>query len=913
MLVGREQELAAIGAVLDRARAGESAVLGIVGEPGIGKSELLRATEQMAAGMTVLRARGVQSEARVPFAGLLELFRPVLRYLADIPETQRVALEAALALRPPQGDDRFAIGAATLGLLAAVSEHDPVLVLVDDTHWVDGSTADALSFAVRRLLADPVAVVLAVREREPSFLDAGGLPLIRLRGLDRTSAGALLQHRGVEFGVDLVDRLHQQTEGNPLALVELAASADRLGDPSPLDVPLPIATSVSQLYADRCKALPPDTITALLLAATNDTADLATLSQAADLSDLAPAEEAGLVRIGDGRVEFCHPLARAAVYAGATPADRRKAHRAVADALPDADFDRRAWHLALAALGPDDAACSALGQAGRHARDRSAHDVASRTFERASTLASSEKDQVRLLFAAAEAAWLAGQSGRAVDLLDLVHGRSTSDDLQVSIDELRGHIATRLGPVQRGHSILLSGADLATKIDPDRAILMLAEAVNAAFYGADADGMLLASSRLSSIAPLATTRRSRFFADMAQGMALIFTGSGDQGTALMRGAVQLVEGTDELDNDPRLLAWAAMGPLWLREGDIGVGLIPRAVEVARRRAAVGVLPFALSHVALNYAASNRWDEAIAGFQESIELARETGQRTELSGLFARLAWLEARQGREAECRAHIAEALELSRSIGATLCEVWALAALGELELSLGDANAALGDFNALERLLSDRGIGDVDVSPAPELVEVHLRLGHASEASSYARTAAELAARKGQPWALARAARCRGLVGDGDFDEAFREALDQHAQTPDVFEAARTRLAYGAMLRRARRRLDAREQLQQAIDAFDSLGAIPWSEQARAELEATGQTARRRDVSTITQLSPQELQVALSLAGGRTTRETAAALFLSPKTVEFHLRNVYRKLGINTRAELAERLKVPVVRASNP
>lgn len=909
MFLGREQELAEIRALLDRARAGESSVLGIVGEPGIGKSELLREAEQLAAGMTVLRARGVQSEAQVPFAGLLEMFRPVLGQLPAIPEPQRVALEAALALRPPRGEERFAIGAAALSLLAAVSEAEPVLVVVDDAQWIDGSTADALLFAFRRLLADPVAVLVAVREGESSLLGSGDLPVLCLRGLDHPAARKLIEQRGVELADDLVDRLYEQTGGNPLALVELAGDIARLEIAPPLDVPLPVATSVARVYAERCQALSTNSINALLVASANDAADLATLARAvrdlgADLADLAPAEEAGLVRLGDGRIDFCHPLARAAIYSDAPPAARRKAHRAVADALPDADFDRRAWHLALAALGPDDTACSALEQAATHARERSAHEVAGRTFERASQLASEGKDSARLLFAASEAAWLAGRTGKAVELLDRLHGRETADDVQLAIDELRGHIATRLGPVQKGHEILLAGADRATRADPDRAVLMLAEAVNAAFYAADPKAMAAASSRLASIAPHASSRRSTFFSDMAQGMALIYCGDGETGAALVRAAVKLVEGTGELDEDPRLLAWAAMGPLWLRETGTGAGLIARALEVARRRSAAGVLPFVLGHLALSQAASNQWAEAEAGFQEAIGLAVETGQRTELSALLARLAWLDARRGRETECRAHAAEALDVSREVGAACCEIWALFALGELELSLGDAGAALLRFDEVERIVDERQVGDVDVSPAPELVEVHLRLGHTDEATAYAEAAEQLAGRKRQPWALARAARCRGLVsGDGDFDRWFREALEAHSQTPDVFETARTRLAYGARLRRARRRLDAREQLHRAIEDFDDLGAVPWSESARAELGATGQTARRRDPSTISQLSPQELHVALSLAEGRTTRETAAALFISAKTVEFHLRNVYRKLGINNRAELADRL----------
>ncbi len=906
MFVGRERELAEIASLLDRARTGRSGALAVVGEIGIGKSELLGEAERLATGMTILRARGAQSEARVPFAGLLEMFRPVLGHLESIPGRQRAALEAALALRPPKGEDRFAIGAATLSLLAAVSEIAPVLVVVDDAQWVDGSTADALLFAFRRLLADPVAVLIAVRGGEPSLVDGSDLPALHLAGLERQAAQELLEGRGVRIAGYFIDRLYRQSQGNPLALVEMASETDWLDDPSPLDLPLPIGTTVARIYVQRCKALSPSSHTALLVAAANDTGDLTVLTRAArslgvGLEDLEPAEAAGLVRLRGARVDFCHPLARAAIYSDAPPASRRRAHRAVADALPDAEFDRRAWHRALAAIGPDEAACSLLEQAGRNARARSAYEVSARAFERAAQMTTEEKTLVRLLEAAAEAAWLAGESNRAVALLDRLQGHQVPDDLQISVDELRGHISTRLGPVSAGHQILVAGAMRAEPNDPDRAVIMLAEAVNAALYAADPKAMTEAASRLAKVDQFACDRRSHFFSSMARGMALIFSGEGDNGAELIREAVGSLDGTDDLDDDPHLLAWATMGPIWLRETSTGSGLVAKATDVARRHAAAGVLPFVLSHLAIEKAASHRWAEAEAIFQESVDLARQTDQRTELATALARWSWLQARQGREAECRAHAAEALALSQEIGAALCEIWALAALGELELGLGDAQTALTRLSKRERLLHERGIADADVSAAPELVEVHLRLGRDDDAATYALVASQEAARKGQPWALARAMRGQGLVaGDTEFDEPFRRALVCHAQTPDLFETARTRLCYGARLRRARRRLDAREQLRKAIDDLDRLGAALWSDLARIELAATGETARRRDPSSVDQLSPQERHVALLLAEGRTTREAAALLFLSPKTVEFHLRNAYRKLGINSRGELA-------------
>jgi DNA-binding CsgD family transcriptional regulator len=301
-------------------------------------------------------------------------------------------------------------------------------------------------------------------------------------------------------------------------------------------------------------------------------------------------------------------------------------------------------------------------------------------------------------------------------------------------------------------------------------------------------------------------------------------------------------------------------------------------------------------------ASGRYIEAQATLDEAVRLARETDQRTILTEALARLAWLDARCGRADACLLHADEALALARGIGAHVFEIWTLAALGERELVSGDTGAALHRFDESQATLDRYEIGDADLFPAPERVELYLRLGRIDEAAAAAEPFLKAANAKQQPWALARACRCRALLAaDDKFEPVYEEALVAHARTPDAFEGARTRLAYGARLRRAGQRLRSREQLRVAIDTFDVLGAKPWSEIARRELAATGETARRRDPSTLDDLTPQELQISLLLAGGQTTREAAAALFLSPKTIEYHLRNVYRKLNVRSRGELAD------------
>ena len=926
MLLGRDREQQALTRLLAAAREGGSGVLAIVGEAGIGKSALLDYAAEQAAGMNVLRARGVQSEAHIPFGGLFELLRPALPRIDQIPAPQAAALESALALRPASAPGRFAVGAATLSLLAAYSEQAPVAVLLDDAHWLDGSSADALLFAFRRLVADPVAVVLAIRQGDPSLLDGADLPVLRLLGLDPGSAAELLRRQGDEpLSKELSDRLHREAGGNPLVLLELGRERERLADLPP-GAPLAAGTSVARVYLSRQQVLPQRTRDVLVLAAALDGGEVSVLARAApmvglELPDLVPAEAAGLITVRDSRVEFRHPLARSAVY-GSAPADQRRAlHRALARALPDTEADRRAWHLALAAFGPDDAASSALEQAGQRAYQRSAYEVSSRAFERAALLAPGgttppsppgkhaelapeEARSGRLWYAAADAAWLGGLAERAVALLAEASRHAPAAELAVAIEHLRGHIAARRGPITQAQEILLAGAERAATIDPEQAVVMLAEAAYASFYAGDTATMLLAAGRAASLAPPDPDGRTAFFALIVRGMALIFSGEDEPGAPAIRAAVEVLERSDELRDDPRLLAWAAMGSIWLREADTGRALAYRALEAARRKSAVGSLPFLLGHVAIDQAATDRWAEAQAGFHEAISLARETGQHTDLGACLAFLARLEARQGSAARSRAHATEALSLSRDLGLGTCEVWAIAALGELELGQGRPEAALAHFEEQRAVLHARGILDADLSPAPELAEIYLRLSRGPEASKIAKEFTGDANAKAQPWALARAARCRGmLAAEGESDRHFDTALAMHAQTADAFETARTHLAYGARLRRERQRVRAREQLRTAIEEFDRLGAGPWSEMARAELAATGETARRRDVSTLNDLTPQELQIALSLAEGRTVRETAAALFLSPKTIEYHLRNVYRKLSIGSRAELKEAL----------
>ena len=678
--------------------------------------------------------------------------------MTSLPGPQAVALESALALRPASLQERFAVGAATLGLLAAYADRGPVAVLVDDAHWLDGSSAQALLFALRRLVADPIAAVIAVREGEPSLLDGADLPTLRIGGLTSSEAVTLLGGLAPATAA----RLHRATAGNPLALLELASEADELAL-APEGAPLLVSARISRAFLRRMETLDEPVRRALALVATSDSGDLAMLERAAprlgaDLSTLATAEGAGLITVRAGSVEFRHPLARSAIYADTPVAVRRDAHRALAASLPDRDVDRRAWHLAAAAVGTDDSASAALEQAGARSRARSSYATATAAFERAGRLASEPERRATLLWQAAQAAWLAGLADRAVALLDEARAEVSDPVRSLEIDQLAGHIATRRGPVMRGHAIL---TDAARRADGDRAVEMLSEAAYACFLAGNARAMIEAAERARAQLAGGASVRARFKSATAVGMARIIGGDAAAGAEAIHEAIALAESSPELGDDPALLPWLAVAPMFAREASAGRSLLEHAVTAARERAAVGSLPFVLNLIARDHATTDRWAVAEATYREALDLARESDQRTEVVFGLAGLAWLDARRGRERECRAAAAEALELCGRLGTRLHEVWATAALGELELGLGDMTAAVQCLEHQRELLAELSITDVDLSPAAELVDAYLRLGRIDDARLVADEFAAAAIAKGQPWSLARAVRCVAQLAD--------------------------------------------------------------------------------------------------------------------------------------------------------
>lgn len=906
MLVGRTSEQRALSALVSSARIGQSAVLVLTGEAGIGKTALLEHVAAQARGMRVLRATGTEAEQNLPFAGLAQLLRATAGDLNGLPPPQADALGVALALRVGGAVDRFAVAAATLTLLTQRSEDRPVAVLVDDAQLLDMPSQEVLAFVARRLLADAVALVATVRAGEPCRLLTPDLPQRSLGGLDREETAELVaQHLEGPRGSALTDQVYALSAGNPLAILELAGRPERLASLWP-GAPGPVPAALVDLYARRVATLDPDARTALLLAAAAGN-DLPLVARACaalllPVSALAAAERLGLIALEQGGLRFIHPLVRAALYSTADPAERRRLHATLAAATSTADTDRYAWHLSEAALGPDEPAATALHALGDRASLRGAFAVATTAFGRAAGLSGDDQERAARLFRAGEAAWHAGDAATASGLLERSAALETQPAARVSAQRLRGIIDLRSGSVVEARDSLLAAA-AASRADPAGAVACSAEAIYACFYLADADAALALAGELEDALAGGLEGRAAATASVAAGLGRVLAGAG--GPELVRQGVRwLADAAPALDYHDQA-TWTLVGPLLLRESRTGRELVRSAIDERRGRTAVGTLPHLLFHLARDEATTDRWVSAEADYTEAITLARELGQTTELAMSSAGLAALLARQGRADAVLEHAAEAERLGVEHQVHLARLWSRYGLGDLAYGRGEIEAAVRTYAGLEALLEELGVRDVDLSPAPDRIEALLSAGRTAEAVALAGPHQERAEAKGQAWALARAARVAALLGPAaEVDERFARALALHAETPDCYEAARTELAYGARLRRLRRRVDARPHLERALAEFSRLGASPWADRAADELTASGATAARAGASLTRRLTPRELQIALLLAEGRTVRETAAAVFLSPKTVEYHLRHVYTKLGIDSRDQLREAVR---------
>jgi DNA-binding CsgD family transcriptional regulator len=896
-LIGREHECATLDRLLAAARNGASAALVVRGEAGIGKSALLDEAAERAGDFTVLRAAGFEAEADLAFAGVFGLLRPVLGHLDDVPEMQARALAGALGLAPSDAPDRFMVSAAVLGLLAAAAERRPVVCLVDDAQWLDRPSAETLVFAARRLAADRVAMVFAAREGEARHFDAPGVPSVTLAPLDPTAAEMLLATRGEAATPAVRTRLLAEAHGNPLALLELpvALTDAQLAGSSPLPDAIPLTPRLRTVFRQRIEGLPEATQTVLLLAAADETGDLATVLVAADRLGLAPdalepAELVELIRISGDTVTFRHPLVRSALYDSATASRRQQVHAALASAFRgDEHADRRVWHQAMATLSPDEEVAAALEAAARRARGRAAHASAASALLRAAELSTDEDRRRRRLAAAAKAAWDGGQPDRARACIAAVLPQA-SGEMRADLLGLSGVIESRAGDVHAALRLLLECAEQTA--EPSKRLEALAEAAEMVSFAGEYERAIEFGALAAQITPL--TARDAFLVSLMSLMAASAAGEYGRARAAMD---EVVAGAATLD-DPRDLIWAVTA-LWAAPELVdAVDYAERAVDLARAQGLVSLLPVALRYQAAAELSRNHFERAQAAAEEAYRLFEDIGQTWGTSSLRATLSAIALVRGDLDAARRHSEAILATGRERGAPFLIAIANWRLGQIALVAGRPE------EATDHLLRASATGTPESHPMvgmrliPEVVEAALAAGREAEARDAFARYDEWVTRWPSDTHVALRDRTRALLDPAHAEAFFTAALANAAALPTMTRA-RTELLFGEWLRRERRRQDARTHLRTAAELFRQLGTPLWEERATAELRATGETTRKRDPSTIDELTPQELQIAGLVAEGKTNREIATQLFLSPRTIDYHLRKVFSKLGISSRTEL--------------
>ncbi|WAL68236.1 AAA family ATPase [Amycolatopsis cynarae] len=894
MLYGRDEERAVIDGLLDAAAQGRSGVLVLTGEPGIGKSALLDYAASSARNAHVLRAAATESEAALPFAGLQLLLRSAGPAVDALPAVQAAAWRAAMGLAPAADADRFLVGLAALSLLSELASGSPLLCLVDDAQWLDTESAEALSFAARRLDAEGVVLLFGVREG--SAFPSQGLPLRRLDGLDASAAAELLDRRGGELSPQLRYRVLAEAGGNPLALLELP-SALATADAAPPGG-LPLTERMRAAFAAQVRGLPGPTRTVLRVAAADDTGELAVVLRAAaalgaSVDDLTPAERAGLVRITGGTVAFRHPLLRAAVYQEVPLAERLRLHRALAEALDRAeDADRRAWHRAAAATGPDEEVAAELERTARRAGERSGHTAAAAAYERSVQLTPAPADRDRRLILAAEAAGEAGAVDHALKLAGRVSASPEDPALRARHVQVEAFGRFWQGRQREAYQLLADSAARLAGTDPHRSLETLVEAAYIAWFTGhrelgDAIGRLAAT-------PVAPDDRLRPMTEMIVGglsMALARPAdTGDVDTAFAE-TVRAAAG------DYREMLFVAGVQLATGRDRQARELSETLVSQARARGSISWLPnllFMLSEAQLFH---GQHRDATAHAEEALRIAVDADLRHWHGQLRGVLAHLAAIAGDETRCRELTEEVLAAPLDPGLPRAR-WAL---GLLDLGRGRAAAALDRLGALAGGPDFYGLSVL--RSVPDLVEAAVRAGEPDRAAEPLRRYADWAQRTGQAWAEALILRCRALLApEGEAEKHFRSALERHQDDPRPFESARTTLLYGEWLRRARRKAEASTRLRAAHADFERLGAAGWADRAAAELTATGVTGTTTSAPAgpASTLTPQELQIVRLAGRGLSNKDIAAQLFLSPRTVGYHLYKAYPKLGVLSRGELA-------------
>ncbi|MCO1659936.1 ATP-binding protein [Pseudonocardia humida] len=910
-LRGRRRECEALDRLLEDVRAGQSRVLVVRGEAGVGKSALLAHLRARASGCRIARAAGVESEMELAFAGLHQLCAPMLDHLERLPAPQREALGTAFGLTAGPAPDRFLVGLAVLGLISEVAEREPLLCEIDDAQWLDRASAQVLAFVARRLLAESAAMVFAVRSgsgghEHPDHPELAGLPELAVGGLTDRDANALLD-QAIRGRLDerVRDRIVAEARGNPLALLELpreltpAELAGGFGLPAALPAALPLAGRIEQSFLRRLGSLPPDTQRLLLVAAAEPVGDAALLRRAADRLRIAP--DAATPAVGEGLVEFGvhvrfrHPLVRSAVYRAATPDERRAAHRALAEATDsETDLDRRAWHRAQAAVGPDDEVAEELLRTAGRAQARGGVAATAAFLERAAALTADAALQGARALAAAQAKLEAGAPD-AARTLAATAGLAPLDELRRALlQRLRAQIAFALGNGGEAPPLLLDAAARLVPLDVGLARQTCLEALAAGIFtgrlGDGRDARTIARTATTASQPPGATDL------LLDGLATRVTEGYAASVPILRSALAAFR-DDDLPADAQRWLWLACrvaADLW--DHETWDELSRRGVRLARDAGALDVLPTAAQYRAGAHVHAGEYDAASVLMEEAAAITHATGTASlaDPSGM------LPAYRGHEAEALVLIEAArreatargqgmaLSLNECAHAVLCN-----GLGRY----GDALAA-AERACAQAELSLYGLALV------ELVEAAVRCDAGRLAASALERLCARTGASGSDWALGIEARSRGLATTGPSAEVhYREAIERLSRGRLVPHLARAHLVYGEWLRRENRRSEAREQLRTAHGMLDRIGAEAFAERARRELAATGERVRRQTVDSYDELTSQELQIARLAGRGRTNPQIGAELFLSPRTVEWHLHNVFAKLGITSRRALAKAL----------
>ncbi|MFI6840818.1 ATP-binding protein [Nonomuraea africana] len=879
-LVGRRDEMGRVGALIDDARRGRGGALVLRGEPGIGKTALLRHAEESATGFLVMQASGAEFEMELPFAALHQLCAPVLDNVTALPPPHRKALEVAFGLDTGTPDP-FLVGIATLGLLVETVRERPLLCLVDDAQWLDHASARALAFLARRVAAERVAVVFSLRE--PSRLpELDELPGLTLQGLGETDARALLA-AAIRAPLDerVRDRVLAEARGNPLALLELPRSAGLAEMAGGFALPSSVPGVIEQSFRARLELLPPQARLLLTVAAADPVGDPGLLWQAVDLLGIEPsatAAAASLVDFGT-RIRFSHPLARSAVYRAASSAERQRAHEALAAVTdPVADPDRLAWHRAQASAGPDEEVAAELERSAARAQARGGVAAAAAFLERSAALTLTPGLRVERVLAAAQAKLSVGAFDVAADLLTTAETASLGERHLARIDLLRGKLSfVRRRGGEGPTTYLLRAADRLAGADPawSRACYLDAMEMGILIGGLDP---VVAAARQAPPAPQPPSSADA----VLDGLVSLATDGHLAAAAVLRPIVGEVD--DEVWTRRPSLGFMLAAELW--DYDALHGIAARIVAAGRESGSFHMLPIGLAMLATAAVHAGDFGAAMEMISEEEAIAAATGA----SPLVYPRIHLAALRGRRREAVALFEEVLSASQRM--SLSVQWATAVLNN---GLADYPAAL---NAARQAVAR---GDLGLSglALPELVEAAVRCGEPELAGTALRTLAEHTQAGQQAWGLGVEAYSRALV-TGD-EDAYREAVDHLDGSRVAIYRARAHLLYGEWLRRQGRRRDARERLRTAHELLSDLGAEAFADRAAGELRATGEHARSRSSQASDQLTLQEVHIARLVADGGSSKEVAAKLFLSPRTVDAHLRNIFRKLGLTSRRQLRD------------